>query len=56
MKDYCFVIRYTAGDSSVKTKIVEAATQCPTEAINALKAYYGEKAPVNVLSVKLEQF
>lgn len=54
-ENYYFVIRYTAGNSDIITKTVEAYDSCPTYAIERLKAYHGEKEPVNVLSVSLER-
>ena len=55
MEDYYFVIKYTAGDSEVITKTVEAYDSSPTYAIERLRAYHGEKEPVSVLSVSLER-
>ena len=55
MMHYYFVIKYTAGSSDVLTKMIDTYSPCPTEAINSLKAYYGEQNPVNILSISLER-
>ncbi len=55
MMNYYFVIKYTAGDSDVLVKRIDTDNPCPTDAINSLRAYYGEQNPVNVLSVSLER-
>jgi hypothetical protein len=55
MENYYFVIKYTAGNSEVRTKTVEAYDPCPSYEIARLKAYYGEQNPINVLSISLEK-
>lgn len=55
MNNYCFVVKYTLGESdNIITKTFNAEGNSPTGVIEYIKAYHGTQTTVNVLSVKVE--
>ena len=54
MSNYYFVIKYTVGNSMIKTKVYKAKEQNPVSYIERVKRFYDDDENVNILSISLE--